>query len=117
MKVILTVADHDQNGFVALAQWPGLSERRARQFIDFIDDAVSDDAEPDIKSAPFTFILDLMDERNGDLIDTGKRQLPTQIAMSLAPDEVRRWLEERPDPDSVMDRAVPVREAPGAYPV
>lgn len=105
-RVVLTVADHEQNGFVALAKWSHLTEPEARAFIEATDASVCDDAEPDVKTAPFTFILDLMND-NHDLVDTGKRMLPTQIAMSLAPDAVRRWLEERPDPDSVMDRFVP----------
>lgn len=107
---MLTVADHDQNGFVAIAKWSRLSGAQARAFIASQDAAVSDDSEPNIKTAAFTFILDLVDEKSGDIMDTGKRCLPTQIAMSLAPDQVRRWLEERPDPDSVINRAVP--EAP-----
>lgn len=106
-SVILTVADHDKNGFVHLAKWPRLTEAEARAFIGTIDASVCDDAEPDIKTASFTFILDLKDDSNGDLIDTGQRLLPTQTAMALAPDEVRRWIEERPEPDSVMDRAIP----------
>jgi hypothetical protein len=105
-SVILTAADHEKNGFVALAQWPNLSEARAREFIAVADEHVSDESEPDIKMAAFTFVLDLM-EGPYDCIDNGKRCLPTQVAMSLAPEQVRRWLEERPDPDSVIDRAVP----------
>ncbi|MBZ9759431.1 hypothetical protein LB553_00830 [Mesorhizobium sp. CA8] len=104
--VVLTVADFEQNGFVALAQWSGLSEEAARSFIAEQDAAVSDDAEPDSDTAPFAFILDLMTP-NGDCVDNGKRMLPTQVAMSLAPEQVRLWLEERPDPDSAMYRRVP----------
>ena len=105
--IVLTAADHEQNGFVSLAKWSNLSEMQARAFIDVTDASISDDAEPDIKTAPFTFILDLMDDSNWDCIDTGKRSLPMQVAMSLAPDEVRRWLDERPEPDCVINRAVP----------
>lgn len=106
MRVVLTVADHEQNGFVALASWRFDSEAGARAFIKAHDDAVDPEAEPDIKTAPFTFILDLMDA-NGDMPDTGERLLPTQNAMKLAPEQVQKWLEERPEPDSVIDRAVP----------
>jgi len=105
-SVVLTAADHDQNGFVSLAKWIGMSESTARNFIAGIDAEVSDESEPDIKTVAYTFILDLWDGR--DCIDNGKRVLPTQIAMSLAPDQVRDWLLERPDPDSVVDRPIPI---------
>lgn len=106
-RVVLTAADHERNGFVSLARWPLMSEAEARAFIEAADAQVSDESEPDIKTAPFTFILDLMEVTNGDLLDTGKRCLPTQVGMSLAPEQVRQWLDERPDPDSVMHRFVP----------
>lgn len=105
-EVILTVADHDQNGFVHLARWSKLCEASARGFIAAIDEQIDDDAEPDIKTASQTFILDLWDGH--DCIGNGKRLLPMQIAMSLAPDQVRAWLEERPDPDSTIYRPIPV---------
>jgi hypothetical protein len=105
-EVILTVADHDKNGFVHLARWPNLSEIDARAFIGSIDGEITDDSEPDIKTASHTFILDLWDGR--DLIDNGKRLLPMQVAMSLAPDQVQDWLNERPEPDSVIRRPVPL---------
>jgi hypothetical protein len=110
-SVILTVGDHEQNGFVALAQWPRLSEPDARRFIANTDALVSDDNEPDVKTAAFTFILDLVDPRS-DVIDNGKRLLPTQVAMSLAPQQVRDWLHERPVPDDVIRRPVPVLAIP-----
>lgn len=109
--VRLTVADHEKNGFVSLARWPETTEEAARQFVLTQDALVDDEAEPDSQSACFTFVLDIVDARNGDLIDTGKRMLPTQQAMSLAPDAVQRWLNERPEPDDVIDRAVPVVSA------
>ena len=99
MHVVLTVADHEQNGFVAPARWPDMTEGEARSFIEKQDALVDDDSEPDIKTASFTFILDLMSSENGDLIDTGKRCLPTQVAMNLARGPVSRWLDERPDPE------------------
>jgi hypothetical protein len=106
MRIVLTVGDHEQNGFVALAKWSHLEEAEARAAIDAVDASIPEEAEPDIETAAFTFILDLMNE-NGDLIDNSKRQLPTQTAMALAPDQVRQWLEERPDPDSVLCRHIP----------
>lgn len=106
MNVVLTAADHEQNGFVALAQWRFASEASARAFIKEQDDAVDADAEPDIKTAPFTFILDLMASPH-DMLENGSRCLPTQVAMKLAPDQVQKWLDERPEPDSMINRAVP----------
>ena len=106
-SLTLTAADHRQNGFVALARWTGLSEAEARARIAAIDAMVSDDSEPDIASADFTFILDLHDPRL-DLIDNGKRCLPSQIAMMLAPDQVQQWLADRPDPDSTLCTLIPV---------
>jgi hypothetical protein len=116
MEVILTVADHEENGFVHIARWTGHSEQSAREFVSAVDASVDPEAEPDIKSAPFTFILDIFDPQNWNLIDTGKRQLPLQIAMGLGGDHVRRWLDERPDPDAVIHRYVPVvatHQSPG----
>ncbi len=98
-RVILTVADHEKNGFIALSRSNLLSEADARRVISATDALVDDDAEPDNKTAPYTFILDLMGP-NHTLVDNSNRLLPTQIAMSLAPDEVRQWLDERPDPDA-----------------
>ena len=101
-SVVLTVADHDQNGFVALGHWSELTEAEARDFIRRMDDQISDEMEPDNETAAFSFILDLW--CGSDCIDNGERILPTQIAMSLAPSQVRAWLDERPDPDSVAMR-------------
>lgn len=109
MHVVLTVADHEKNGFVALARWPEMSESEARAFIEAHDAMVDDESEPDIKTAAFTFILDLM-EANGDCHDTGKRLLPTQVAMLIAPEQVSKWINERPDPDSVLGCFVPQLE-------
>lgn len=106
MRVVLTVADHEQNGFVSLAQWVGMNESEARAFIAEQDALVSDDAEPDIMSAPFTFILDLFSQ--GDLIDTGEHSLPLQVAMKLAPKQVQEWLNKRPFPNDVLNNSIPV---------
>jgi len=104
-SVILTVADHEQNGFVHLVRWPFASMAEARAFVRSVDGEVTDESEPDIRSAAFTFILDLCD--GWDTVDNGKRLLPTQVAMSIAPEAVRDWLDERPDPDSVSGRRIP----------
>lgn len=97
--VVLTVADHEQNGFVALARWQFADETLARAFIAAEDAAISEGAEPDHRDPDiaFTFILDLHDGRY-NCVDSG-RNLPTQAAMRLAPDQVREWLNMRPAPD------------------
>lgn len=108
MKIILTVADHMQNGFIALAQWPGISEPEARQIIFGIDHAVPHGSEPDIATADFTFILGLISDDGCTLLDTGEKLLPTQISMRIAPDQVSQWLADRPDPDTSLWRAAPI---------
>lgn len=104
-KLILTACDHEQNGFVSIVQWSNLTELEARDVIERIDGEITDEIEPDLQTAPFTFILDLMDGE--ELVDTGKRQLPMQTAMRLSPDHVQRWLNERPVPDDVFWQATP----------
>jgi hypothetical protein len=71
------------------------------------DALVDDDAEPDNATAPFVFMLDLHEPANHDCLDTG-RFLPTQIAQRLAPAQVVMWLSERPEPDTVAFRRVPL---------
>lgn len=105
--VILTVGDHEQNGFVHLAKWRFSDEDTARAFIVEQDARVPPEAEPDHKTEPFTFTLDLM-AGPCDMIAGGKRNLPMQNAMALAPEQVRRWLEVRPDPDAVSFRPIPI---------
>tara|TARA_R110000737_G_scaffold293837_1_gene300403 strand:- start:287 stop:631 length:345 start_codon:yes stop_codon:yes gene_type:complete len=101
MLIELTVADHEANGFIGLAKWIAASESEARHAIDAIDALVDDDMEPDNKTCDFSFVLDLRDPRKPwDMIDTGKRALPLQIAMRLAPEQTSAWLATRPDPDS-----------------
>lgn len=106
--VELTVGDHEQNGLIQLARWRFPNEQKARNFIAAENALIADDAEPDPNTEPFTFILDL---REGgpcnDLIDNS-RCLPMQSAMRLAPDQVRIWLNERPEPDSVIDHPIPL---------
>jgi len=103
--VELTVGDHEQNGFVHLARWKFENERAARAFIEAENAAIQPGSEPDLKTDAFTFILDLHDvdlaNDYASMVDNS-RELPTQQAMRLAPEQVQRWLEERPEPDSVM---------------
>lgn len=101
--VVLTVADHEQNGFVSLARWEFPNEAAARAFIAAEDAAIPDGAEPDHRdpNVAFCFILDLANGRY-ETVDNG-RNLPLQAAMRLAPEQVREWLDVRPNPD---DRAL-----------
>jgi hypothetical protein len=101
-SIVLTVVDQERNGFVSLAKSTGVTEKDARKFIFCVDCLVVPESEPD-NDASFAFIIDLV-SNNGDLVDTGHRLLPLQLAMSLAPDAVGDWLEERPDPNAVMHR-------------
>lgn len=98
--VVLTVADHEQNGFVSLARWNFRNEAAARAFIEAENAAIPDGAEPDHRDpdTAFNFILDLCDGRHNTVDDS--RNLPLQSVMRLAPDQVREWLTERPDPDT-----------------
>lgn len=107
MQIVLTVADHDRNGFVELASWRGLCEIHARRLLERIDSLVSDESEPDDETTPFSFVLDLKTDDDGTIVDTTSRSLPMQIAMRLAPEQVQSWLIARPDPDSRSFYAVP----------
>lgn len=100
-SIVLTVADHEADGFIGLAQWRCDDEKSARRLIAQVDAAVEPDAEPDLATAPFTFILDLMS--GDDLLETGNRLLPMQIAARLAPEEVSRWISTRPDPNKIRN--------------
>ena len=108
MNIILTACDREKDGFVAVAKWIDITQAAARLIITAIDSQVDDEAEPRNASDAFAFILDLIDDKSGDMIDTGKRLLPTQLAMSLARDQVSAWLKERPEPDCVINRRVPI---------
>lgn len=98
--VVLTVADHEANGFISLARWEFPNEAAARAFIEAENAAIPDGAEPDHRDPDiaFSFILDLADGQ-WNTVDNS-RNLPLQAAMRLAADQVRRWLDERPDPES-----------------
>ena len=98
-SIFLTVADHDANGFVHLGQWAGFTETEARTVLANIDAMIDDDAQPDEHDAPYWFIADL--RLGDDLVDNNKKRMPTQTAMSLAPDRVSDWLATRPDPDTL----------------
>lgn len=112
--VVLTVADHDANGFIGLCSFRFSSEAEARAAIKSIDDRITDEMEPDIKTAPFTFILDLTEPTENDCVDNGRRLLPTQEAMRLAPTVVQEWLESRPDPEAVFGPTAPRHTWPDA---
>jgi len=103
--VVLTVADHEQNGFVSLARWIFPDEAAARTFIEAENAAIPEGAEPDHRDpdVAFTFILDLWDgpDYSAGTVDNS-RNLPMQSVMRLAPDQVSRWLDERPNPDGEM---------------
>lgn len=99
--VVLTVADHEQNGFMSLARWKFPDEAGARAFISAEDAAIPEGAEPDQHDpdVAFGFLLDLVNPRL-EIEDNG-RSLPLQSVMRLAPEQVRDWLTERPDPNAM----------------
>ena len=99
--VELTVGDHEQNGFVHLARWQFHDEASARAFIEAENAAIPEGAEPDHMTDAFTFILDLHEGVRCENMTDNSKNLPMQSAMRLAPDQVRQWLDERPEPDSV----------------
>ena len=99
VSVFLTVADHDANGFVHLGQWPFHSEALARDFMASVDRSIDPEAEPDQETANYWFILDLWN--GNDRIAENERRIPLQTAMRLATDNVRNWVLERPDPDTL----------------
>lgn len=102
LRIVLTVMDQEKHGFVAIAETSSMSAAVAAGLVASVDTLIDPDAEPG-DDAAFAFILDLKTS-NGDQIDTGKRMLTLQVAMSLAPEAVSHWLEERPEPDTVINR-------------
>jgi len=114
--VILTVADHDQNGFIGLARWNFSNEQDARSFVSGVDGLVDDDSEPDCADANFWFLLDIHKGAH-NLLDEGVRRLPLQVAMKLAQKQVQSWLEARPDPDAVYRNLPPVLQDHNGAPV
>lgn len=105
-EIILTACDHSQNGFVALARWPGLTLDEARDVLASVDASFPQDAEPDSSTEEFTLVLDLYEEPY-TLLDNS-RNLPLQIATRLGGDELFRWLNERPDPEAASSRGIPI---------
>lgn len=106
--VVLTVGDHEQNGFIHLARWQFPEEADARSFIAAENAMIADGAEPDHMTEPFTFILDLHEGVRCENMVDESRNLPLQSVMRLAPDQVRQWLDERPEPDSIAFMSVPI---------
>ncbi|MEO1658281.1 MAG: hypothetical protein AAFR65_11200 [Pseudomonadota bacterium] len=100
MYIELCAADHVQDGFVYLARWDRADEATCQSALDAVDELIDPEAEPDTQTEDYTFILDLYDSKD-DLVGNNKRNLPLQIAMRLAPDQVSQWLKERPDPDAL----------------
>ena len=106
MWIELCVGDHVQNGFCYLARWDRADEATCRAALDAIDELIDPEAEPDEKTEDYTFILDLWED-DLNMIDNNKRNLPLQIAMRIAPDQVSHWLDERPEPESVISLPIP----------
>jgi len=106
----LTVADHLQSGFLALAHWPVASLDEGQAAIAAIDALIPDDADEDPDRDDFNFILDLHQSDawpEPNCVGNSEKLVPLQLAMRIAPDEVAAWLETRPDPDRVLNRPSP----------
>lgn len=99
--VVLTVCDHERNGFIGLARFGFPLMGDARRFVATVDAMVEDDAEPDRDEAPFWFLLDLHEGDDVASMIDNSRRLPTQVAHRVAPEAVNAWLAERPDPNLV----------------
>lgn len=100
--VVLTVADHDWNGFIGLARMSFGDEEEARTFLRKVDALIDGSSEPDQEDAAYWFILDRHPGgRTDDLEETSERRIPTQVAQRIARKQVDAWLSGRPDPNLV----------------
>jgi hypothetical protein len=87
----LTVADHMQNGFVSLARFRFENEQAAKAAMAYVEAMIDPDAAPNRMTDDYNFILDLWTS-DDDGIDETSEELPTQLAMRLARDQVQEWL-------------------------
>ncbi|WP_310620150.1 hypothetical protein [Flexibacterium corallicola] len=85
MYLELGVGDHEANGFVYLARWKIQSLEAGHKILSQIDEDIPAEAAGDSKTDPFTFFLDLR-ENEWELVDTGKKMIPLQMAQRLAPE-------------------------------
>lgn len=105
--IVLTVADHEKNGFIYLARWTLESRAAAMEAARQVSEAISAEEEPDSRESAYNFVLDVEGPSGDWEQPENTRYLPMQLAMRLALDPVRRWLAERPEPDDVLNR-IPV---------
>lgn len=103
----LTLADHDQNGFVAVVRFTGFATTADVLAWVKAFEPITVERDPD---ATFEFCLDVF-ENDHEQVDE-VMPLPTQIARRLAPAAVDRVLNERPEPDTVSGRTFAVLPAP-----
>lgn len=97
--IALTFGDHKQNGVHQIAKWFVPSKSIGMDLAQRFNAEIPADAVPDVSIAEFTFILDVFDS-NGDFEQPANTVcLPMQDAMRHAPEQVKWWLENRPDPN------------------
>lgn len=97
--IALTFGDHKQNGVHQIAKWHVPSKSVGMELVEQFNRSIPADAAPDATEAEVTFILDIFDA-NGDLDQPENAVcLPMQDAQRLAPEQVKWWLERRPDPN------------------
>lgn len=106
MHIQLTACDFEKTGFVDLAWWAVPSAQAGLRIMQSLVDALPVEAEPDPNDSAFLFLFDLYAEPGDQIAQAGKL-FPLQLAQRVAPDQVARWLAERPDPDPIAGRFPP----------
>jgi hypothetical protein len=101
----LTACDNEQNGFVGLGIWMAETMDDAMAAVARVNALSPEGAQPDPKTEPFTFLLDVHTGESGlcfDCVDNSV-SLPLQVAMLIAREQVTSWMASRPEPDTVRN--------------
>lgn len=108
MYVVLTVCDHEKNGFISLAKWFFENDELAKKFINHIEELIK--IEENKNEENCSFIIEINGTTND--IRFTSINLNLKHALLIAPEQVRSWLAEKPDPEKTFFRAVPTLEIP-----
>lgn len=95
----LTVADHDQNGFHALAVFPSFNDDKIKDDFGALNKLFPQEEFDIAKAESHSFLIDIRDS-DGDLYD--QITVPLQFANLIAEDAVREWQNKRPNPDDAL---------------